>query len=258
MESIIGRTVAHYEVLELLGIGGAAEVYRALDVANRREVALKLLSERADPGMVLRFTREAKALSRLDHPRIVKTYEAGAADGQRYLALELVLGGSLKERLQRGPLEWREAVRLAVQVAEALDHAHTSGIVHRDLKPGNIMLDEQGAARLMDFGLAHVSDASAMTRTGTVMGTVYYLSPEQAVGKHVDARSDLYALGAVLFEMLTGQPPFTGPSAVSIIYKILNEQAPRLRDVAPALPPLLDALVDRLLQKDPVRRFGNA
>ncbi len=258
MESMIGRTIAHYEILELLGIGGAAEVYRALDLADRREVALKLLSERADPGMVLRFTREARALSGLDHPHIVKTYEAGVADGQRYLAMELVLGGSLKERLQRGPLPWHEAVHLAVQVAQALEHAHAAGIVHRDLKPGNIMLDKQGGARLMDFGLAHVTDASTMTRTGTVMGTVYYLSPEQAVGRHVDARSDLYSLGAMLYEMLTGQPPFTGPSAVGIIYKILNEPAPRVRDIVTDAPPLLDALIDRLLQKDPGRRLASA
>jgi tetratricopeptide (TPR) repeat protein len=258
MESIIGRTIAHYEILELLGIGGAAEVYRAHDVVGGREVALKLLSDRADPAMVLRFAREAKALARLDHPHIVKTFDAGVANGQRYLAMELVRGGSLKERLQRGPLEWHQAVRLAAQVAQALAHAHAAGVIHRDLKPGNIMLDDEGTARLMDFGLAHVSDASAMTRTGTVMGTVYYLSPEQAVGKRVDARSDLYSLGAVLYEMVTGLPPFTGPSAVSIIYKILNEPAPRLRDVSPSLPPLLDGLVDRLLQKDASRRFGDA
>ena len=258
MESIIGRTIAHYEILELLGIGGAAEVYRAHDVVGGREVALKLLSDRADPAMVLRFAREAKALARLDHPHIVKTFDAGVANGQRYLAMELVRGGSLKERLQRGPLEWHQAVRLAAQVAQALAHAHAAGVIHRDLKPGNIMLDDEGTARLMDFGLAHVSDVSAMTRTGTVMGTVYYLSPEQAVGKRVDARSDLYSLGAVLYEMVTGLPPFTGPSAVSIIYKILNEPAPRLRDVSPSLPPLLDALVDRLLQKDASRRFGDA
>lgn len=217
MESIIGRTIAHYEILELLGIGGAAEVYRAHDVVGGREVALKLLSDRADPAMVLRFAREAKALARLDHPHIVKTFDAGVANGQRYLAMELVRGGSLKERLQRGPLEWHQAVRLAAQVAQALAHAHAAGVIHRDLKPGNIMLDDEGTARLMDFGLAHVSDVSAMTRTGTVMGTVYYLSPEQAVGKRVDARSDLYSLGAVLYEMVTGLPPLPGrpPSASS-------------------------------------------
>jgi serine/threonine-protein kinase len=184
-------------------------------VVGGREVALKLLSDRADPAMVLRFAREAKALARLDHPHIVKTFDAGVANGQRYLAMELVRGGSLKERLQRGPLEWHQAVRLAAQVAQALAHAHAAGVIHRDLKPGNIMLDDEGTARLMDFGLAHVSDVSAMTRTGTVMGTVYYLSPEQAVGKRVDARSDLYSLGAVLYEMVTGLPPFTGPSASS-------------------------------------------
>lgn len=267
---MIGRTIDHFELLELVGLGGAAEVYRALDLRTDREVALKLLSERADPGMVLRFTREARALARLEHRHIVKVYETGSEEGQRYLAMELVRGGSLKERLQQGPLEWREAVRLAAQVADALAHAHAEGIIHRDLKPGNIMLDGDigpsdeadltpGAeARLMDFGLAHLTDVSAMTRTGTVMGTVFYLSPEQAIGKKVDARSDLYSLGAVLYEMLTGQPPFTGPSAVSIIYRLLNEPAPRLRDLSDEFPPILDALVDRLLQKDPAHRPADA
>ena len=160
---MIGRTIAQYEILELVGIGGAAEVYRALDLRTDREVALKILGERADPGMVLRFTREAKALARLDHPNIVRTYDAGTADGQRYLAMEYVRGGSLKELLQQGPLAWRDAVRIAVQIAEALVHAHAQGIIHRDLKPANVMLDEDGVARLMDFGLAHLSDASAMT-----------------------------------------------------------------------------------------------
>lgn len=254
--TLIGQTLAHYEILELLGIGGAAEVYRALDLTSEREVALKVLCERADPSMVLRFTREAKALARLEHPNIVKVYDAGFAEGQRYLAMELVRGGSLKERLQRGVLEWTEAVRVAIQVAEALGHAHRHGIVHRDLKPGNIMLTEDGRAKLMDFGLAHVADASAMTRTGTVMGTVFYLSPEQAVGKHVDHRSDLYSLGAVLFEMLVGQPPFTGPSAVSIIYRHLNEVPVRVRQFDEGIPPLLEAIVARLLQKDPNKRFA--
>jgi len=254
--TLTGRTLAHYEILELLGIGGAAEVYRALDLTSDREVALKILYERADPAMVLRFTREAKALALLQHPNIVNVYDAGYADNQRYLAMELVGGGSLKERLQDGPLDWPEAVRIAIQVAEALGHAHKHGIIHRDLKPANIMLDGD-RVKLMDFGLAHVADASAMTRTGTVMGTVFYLSPEQAVGKHVDQRSDLYSLGAVLFEMLVGEPPFTGPSAVSVIYRHLNEQPAHIRQFDESFPPLLDGIVDRLLQKDPEKRFAN-
>lgn len=256
--SLIGRTLGQYQILELLGIGGAAEVYRAVSLATGHEVALKVLCDRADPSMILRFTREAKALGQLDHPNVVRVFEAGFEEGERFLAMELASGGSLKDRLQSGPMPWREAVQTAIQIALALSHAHTKGIIHRDLKPGNVMFAGDGQAKLMDFGLAHLSDVSAMTRTGTVMGTVFYLSPEQAVGKKVDARSDLYALGAVLYEMVAGEPPFTGPSAVSIIYKHLNEQPPRLSQIDDSIPLPLENIVERLLQKDPDRRFGDA
>jgi len=255
---MLGQTFANLEIIELLGIGGAAEVYRALDLRQGREVAVKVLSERAEPEMVLRFVREGRALAQLDHPHIVKVYHMGEERGQRYLVMELVAGGSLRDRLQQGKLPWAEATRIALQVAGALGCAHERQIIHRDVKPGNILFDSQGQAKLSDFGLAHLSDASTMTRTGTVMGTVLYLSPEQATGRHVDGRSDLYALGAVLYEMLTGQPPFTGPSAVSIIYKHLNEQPPKLRQIDPAIPPRLEAIVERLLHKDPDRRYGSA
>lgn len=255
---MIGRTLADLELIELIGIGGAAEVYRGLDLKRGREVAIKVLSERAEPDMVMRFLREGRAMAQLRHPHIVDVYATGEARGLRYIVMELVKGGSLKESLLKGKLPWREAVTVAAQVAKALEYAHAHSIVHRDVKPGNIILDENGAAKLMDFGLARLSDASTMTRTGTVMGTVFYLSPEQAVGRHVDARSDLYALGVVLFEMVTGQPPFTGPSAVSIIYKHLNEQPQRLRQLDATVSPLLEAVVDRLLQKDPERRYQTA
>jgi eukaryotic-like serine/threonine-protein kinase len=260
---MIGRTIANHEILELVGLGGAGEVYRALDLSQKREVALKILSERAEPDMVLRFVREARALALLRHPHIVEVYGSGVDQGLRYIVMELMPGATLRERLQGvasngGGLPWREAVTIARQVAAALGHAHAQGIIHRDVKPGNVMFDGEGKAKLADFGLAHLSEASAMTRTGTVIGTVLYLSPEQAVGRPVDPRSDLYALGCVLYEMVTGQSPFSGPTAVSVIYKHLNEQPPRLRQVDASLPPALDAIVERLLQKDPARRFQSA
>jgi len=260
---VIGRSVANFEILELVGLGGSGDVYRALDLSRQREVALKILSERAEPDAVRRFVREAEALAELRHPHIVEVYGSGVDQGLRFIAMELMPGATLRERLQGvaaggGKLPWREAVSIARQVATALAHAHSRGIVHRDVKPGNVMFDLEGKAKLADFGLAHVSDASAMTRTGTVMGTVLYLAPEQAVGRAVDARSDLYALGCVLYEMVVGQPPFTGPSAVSVIYKHLNEQPPRLRQVDATLPPALETIVDRLLHKDPERRFPSA
>jgi predicted ATPase len=256
--TVIGRIVANLEIVELLGLGGAGEVYRALDLSQQREVALKILSERAEPDTVMRFVREAQALAMLRHPHIVAVYGSGVDQGLRYIVMELMLGGTLRELIARGPLPWRTAVTVARQIACALGHAHAHGVVHRDVKPGNVMFDTEGNTKLTDFGLAHLSEASAMTRTGTVMGTVFYLSPEQAVGRPIDARSDLYALGAVLFEMVTGQPPFPGPTAVSIIYKHLNEQPPRLHHADAALPPALDATVQRLLEKDPDRRFQSA
>ena len=255
---MIGRTLGDLELIELIGVGAAAEVYRGLDLKRGREVAIKVLSERAEPDMVMRFLREGRAMAQLRHPHIVEVREMGEARGLRYIVMELVKGESLKERLLKGRLAWREAATIATQVTQALEYAHAHSIVHRDVKPGNIILDEKGAAKLMDFGLARLSDASSMTRTGTVMGTVFYMSPEQAVGRHVDARSDLYSLGAVLFEMVAGQPPFTGPSAVSIIYKHLNQEPPRLRQLDSSSPPLLEAIVDRLLQKDPERRLQSA
>ncbi|MBC7237131.1 MAG: protein kinase, partial [Chloroflexi bacterium] len=254
---MLERRLPNLDLLELIGIGGAAEVYRALD-ANGRQVAVKILSERAEDDLIKRFLREGRVLSGLHHPHIVAIHEMGEAHGLRYLVMELVEGGSLKERLEAGPLPWPEAVEIARQIADALGYAHRRGIVHRDVKPGNIMFTADGSAKLADFGLAHLSDASAMTRTGTIMGTVFYLAPEQCLGHPIDARADLYALGAVLYEMLVGQPPFVGPTAVSIIYKHLNEQPPPLRDRDPSLPPLLEAIVSRLLQKDPSRRFPDA
>ncbi|MHB0856189.1 MAG: protein kinase domain-containing protein [Anaerolineae bacterium] len=254
---MLGPGISHLEILELLGLGASAEVYRALDRARGCEVAVKVLSERAEPAMVMRFLREVQTMARLDHPHIVETYSAGEESGRRYIVMELMRGQSLKERLLQGKLPWQEAVQIALQVARALEHAHARQIVHRDVKPGNIMFGDD-VVKLADFGLAHLDDASAMTRTGTVMGTVFYLSPEQAVGRHVDGRSDLYALGAVLFEMLVGRPPFTGTTAVSIIYKHLNEQPPRLRQIDPSLPLALESIVDRLLQKDPTRRYDSA
>ncbi|MCD6518949.1 MAG: protein kinase [Anaerolineae bacterium] len=255
---IIGRRFAGLEIVELVGLGAAAEVYRAVD-AQGRTVAVKVLSERAEPGLVARFVREAQALVQLAHPNIVRMYAAGQEEGLRYIVMELMEGGSLKERLQReGRLEWQEAVRIAQEVARALAHAHDRQIVHRDVKPGNVLFSRDGQAKLTDFGLARLLGVSQMTRTGTVIGTVSYLSPEQAAGQHVDGRSDLYSLGVVLFEMVVGHPPFVGDSLTEVLAQHLHRSPPRPSTQVPDLPPALDALILRLLEKDPARRFPSA
>jgi len=253
---MLSRRFADLDIQELLGIGGAAEVYRAVD-RRHGEVAVKVLSANAEPDMVARFLREGRTMSALHHPHIVRVHRIGEQDGTRYIVMELAAGGSLRDLLIRERLPWRRAVQIALQLTEALGYAHEQGIYHRDVKPGNVMFAANDACKLMDFGLAHVIDAPSMTRTGTVMGTVLYLSPEQAVGQHVDGRSDLYSLGAMLYEMITGEPPFSGPSAVSVVYKHLNHEAPRLRDQVD-VPPQLDAIVARLLKKDASRRYQSA
>lgn len=253
---MLSRRFADLDIQELLGIGGAAEVYRAVD-PRHGEVAVKVLSDNAEPEMVARFLREGQTMSALRHPHIVQVHRIGEQAGSRYIVMELASGGSLRDLLVRERLPWRRAVRIALQLTEALGYAHEQGIYHRDVKPGNVMFAANQDCKLMDFGLAHVIDAPSMTRTGTVMGTVLYLSPEQAVGQHVDGRSDFYSLGAMLYEMVVGEPPFSGPSAVSVVYKHLNQEAPRLRDQVD-VPPQLDAIVARLLKKDASRRYQRA
>ena len=253
---MLSRRFADLDIQELLGIGGAAEVYRAVD-HRHGEVAVKVLSANAEPDMLARFLREGQTMSALDHPHIVHVHRIGEQNGTRYIVMELAVGGSLRDLLVRERLPWRRAVRIALQLTEALGYAHEQGIYHRDVKPGNVMFAANQDCKLMDFGLAHVIDAPSMTRTGTVMGTVLYISPEQAIGQHIDGRSDLYSLGAMLYEMVVGEPPFSGPSAVSVVYKHLNQEAPRLRDQVEVVPQL-DAIVARLLKKDPSRRYQSA
>ena len=250
---------ARYRLLSRLGSGGMAEVWAAEDTELGRQVALKLLHSRlaADQDFVERFRREASAAAGLQHPNVVSVYDRGESQGTYYIAMEYLRGPSLKDLVRRGPLEPGYAVELVVQVLKAARFAHRHGIVHRDLKPHNVMLDDEGRVKVTDFGIARAG-ASDMTETGSIMGTAQYLSPEQAQGHAVTSSSDLYSIGVMLFELLTGRVPFEGESPVTIALRHVSEAPPPPSRLNPRVPPALDAVVLRALAKDPNDRFADA
>jgi beta-lactam-binding protein with PASTA domain len=259
----IGRDTiidGRYRVQRRLGSGGMAEVWCAEDSQLGRRVALKLLAPRfaADPGFRERFRREASAAAGMQHPNIVSIYDRGEWDGTSYIAMELVDGRTLKQLVQqRGPLPPAVAVELTIEILKALRYAHRRGIVHRDIKPQNVLLDEEGQAKVADFGIAR-AETSEMTETGAIVGTVQYISPEQAQGLPVSARSDLYSVGVVLYELLTGRVPFDGEAPVSIALKQVSEPPVPPSQRRPGIPPALEAVVMRALEKDPARRYASA
>src|SRR4051795_8202503 len=237
-----------------------AEVWCAQDEVLGRRVAVKLMGGRfaEDPEFHERFRREAQAAAGLTHPNIVGIFDRSEWDGHPYIAMELVDGQTLKELVAlRGPLPPNIAVGLIEQVLGALGYAHRRGIVHRDVKPQNVILDPEGQAKVADFGIARAGH-SEMTQTGAIVGTVQYLSPEQAEGRPVDARSDLYSAGLVLYELLTGRPPFDGEAPVSIALKHVNERPVPPGQLRPGIPPALEAVVLRALEKDPALRYQSA
>jgi eukaryotic-like serine/threonine-protein kinase len=257
---VVGETVAkRYELEELVGRGGMSSVYRAHDSLLERYVALKVLHEQysKDEDFVERFKREARSVAQLQHPNIVTVIDRGEQDGRQYIVFEYVEGENLKELVvRRGRLEVREALEIAIEVAHALGFAHEHGLVHRDVKPQNVLLNGDGRAKVTDFGIARSLDVEqGVTQTGTVLGTSNYIAPEQASGKHVDQHSDVYSLGVVLYEMLTGELPFPGESFVAVALKHVNEAPPSVVDVRGDIPPRVAEAVDRALEKEPKRRF---
>lgn len=264
-----GTRFGNYEILQQLGTGGMGEVYRARDTRLDREVAIKTLSVKrlAQAEALARFEKEARSASALSHPNIVTIYELGHVDSTRYIAMELVEGETLRQLLASGPIPFRKSVALAVQVADALAKAHEIGIVHRDLKPENLMVCGDATAKVLDFGLAklsamnraHGSDASTttMTEEGMVMGTVGYMSPEQATGREIDFRSDQFSFGSVLFEMVTGVPPFRKSSHAETVAAILRDQPERLGPRMPQAPAPFIWIVERCLAKDPRDRYAS-
>jgi eukaryotic-like serine/threonine-protein kinase len=262
--ALTGRTLGHYVVLEELGRGGMGVVYKARDTRLGRLVALKVLGPDSQAGAdaTRRFLREAQTASALNHPNILTIYEIGTDAGVDYIAMEFVEGGTLANLIASGPLPSERALRLASQVAAALAVAHAASIVHRDLKPSNIMMPAADRVKVVDFGLAKISSAEApasettapFTATGAIVGTAPYMSPEQATGRGVDVRSDLFSLGSILYEMLAGRMPFRGDSAVGTLAAILKDAPAPI----PGIRPCVARLVDRCLRKDPADRFQSA
>lgn len=249
-----------YRVLRRLGSGGMADVYCAEDQQLGRQVALKLLYRRLaeDVQFVERFRREASSAAQLQHPNIVSIFDRGEWDGTYYIAMEYIEGRTLKQIVrERGPAPPDAAVDIVLQILRAARFAHQRGVVHRDIKPHNVLIDEEGRVKVTDFGIARAG-ASDMTETGSIMGTAQYLSPEQAQGKPVDARSDLYSIGIVLYELLTGRVPFDAESAVTVALKQVSEPPVPPREIDPAIPPALEGVVLRAMEKDPARRFADA
>lgn len=273
---MIGRTIAHYRILELAGEGGMGVVYKAQDLHLDRLVALKLLppEKLADPTRRARFVQEAKSASALNHPNIIHIYDVTETDGMPFLAMEYISGKTLGAAIGRRGMAISEILKYAVQIADGLAKAHGAGIVHRDLKPSNIMITEDGLVKILDFGLAKLMEETssedslenletksardfniAHTEEGMIVGTAAYMSPEQAQGKPTDSRSDIFSFGAVLYEMVCGQRAFQGESQMRTVAKVLHENPPALSDSVPAIPSELEKLIARCLRKDPERRL---
>jgi serine/threonine protein kinase len=268
-----GTRLGPYEILAPLGAGGMGEVYRARDTRLERKVAIKILPSHLSENPILRqrFEREAKAISSLNHPHICVLYDIGNQDGIQFLVMECVEGETLAKRLEKGPLPLEQMLKYGTQIADALDKAHRTGVVHRDLKPGNVMLTGSGA-KLLDFGLAKAAPplaagdtlTAAATRTtpvtqqGTIVGTFQYMSPEQVEGKDVDARSDIFSFGAVLYEMVTGQRAFPGKSQLSVASAVLERDPQPISTLQPLTPPALDRTIRVCLAKDPEERWQSA
>ena len=268
----VGSRLGHYDVTALIGEGGMGQVYQATDTKLNRQVALKILPEAfaTDPDRLARFQREAQVLASLNHPGIAAIYGLEESEGTKALVLELVEGPTLADRISKGPIPVDEALPIAKQIAEALEAAHEAGVIHRDLKPANIKVRDDGAVKVLDFGLAKALDTTpqgdpsqsptltaAATQMGVIMGTEAYMSPEQAVGQTADKRSDLWSFGVVLFEMLSGQRLFTGETVAHVMAKVLD-RALDLTVLPTTTPPPVTRLLRRCLERQRKRRLSDA
>src|SRR5271165_3458470 len=267
-----GTKIDGYEVFGPLGAGGMGEVYRARDATLKRDVAIKVLPEywSRDPERLRRFEQEAQATAALNHPNIVSIFHVGQYDGSPYIVTELLQGETLRERLRKGPMRLREVLDYGVELARGLAAAHDAGIIHRDLKPENIWMTKDGRIKILDFGLAKLDPSKAastdaetvsldpQSHPGQVLGTVGYMSPEQVRGQVADARSDIFAVGVILYEMLTGKAAFRKATSADTMSAILNEDPPAVSQIAPSVPPGLQRVVTRCLAKNPTQRIQHA
>ncbi len=262
MDRYIGKRLdGRYEIQELIGVGGMANVYRAIDVLEHKEYAVKILRDEflENEEFVRRFKNESKAIAVMSHPNIVKVYDVSFTERVQFIVMELVDGITLKDYIeQQRIIKWKECVHFIIQVLRALSHAHDRGIVHRDIKPQNIMLLPDGTIKVMDFGIARFARSETRTMTDKALGSVHYISPEQARGDVTDAKTDIYSVGVMMFEMLTGQLPFVADSPVSVAIKQISAQAKRPRELNIDIPEGLEEIVVRAMQKDASRRYHSA
>lgn len=262
MDKYIGKRLdGRYEIHELIGVGGMANVYRCTDTIDDREVAIKILKDEYlnNDEFIRRFKNESKAIAMLSHPNIVKVYDVSFGDMIQYIVMEYIDGITLKEYIDRqGIIEWKDAIHLATQILKALQHAHECGIVHRDIKPQNIMLLQDGTIKVTDFGIARFSDKATRTMTEQAIGSVHYIAPEQARGDVTDGKTDIYSVGVMLYEMLTGKLPFDGDSAVTVALMQLQSTPKRPREINPGIPIGLEQITMKAMQKQPSARYTSA
>ena len=265
----VGTKLGPYDIVAPIGAGGMGEVYRARDTRLDREVAVKVLTEQlaTDSDALRRFEREAKAVAALSHPNVLVIYDVGHESGRSFIVTELLQGETLRDRLQRSPLPWTEAVPMALAIARGLIAAHAHGIVHRDLKPGNLFLTIDGILKILDFGLARVverpvdasdSTVTLVTKPGRMLGTLHYMSPEQVRGQSIDIRTDIFSFGCVLFEMVAGTRVFNGETAADVITAILTQGSPSVSESQTGIPAELDRVITRCLEKEPANRYETA